>query len=154
LQAGNIEEAQQAVEQALSFQEHYPAALLARGRVLLAQGRAAEAVDSLRRAAADNPLPEYQWVLAEALHAAGHPEEARTVEAGLMHQGGVADPRTFALYLATRAQDAATAVRLIEKELTVRSDVFTLDALGWAQMAAGRTAEARTAMDRALSEGT
>jgi tetratricopeptide (TPR) repeat protein len=154
LQAGNMKEAQQAVEQALSFQEHYPAALLARGRVLLAQGRPAEAIEPLRRAARNNRLPEYQWALAEALYAAGHPDEARTVEAQLTRQSGVTDPRTYALYLTSRGQQIETAIGLAEKELTVRSDVFTLDALAWSLAAAGRLKEARSSMERALAEGT
>ena len=154
LQAGNIQEAQQAVDQALSFQEHYPAALLARGRVLLAQGKLVEAIAPLKRAAENNPLPEYQWVLAEALDAAGRAEEARQVEAELRQQGGVSDPRTFALYLTTRGQNIETAIQLLEKELTVRSDVFTLGALAWSQAAAGRMDQARSSMDRALAEGT
>jgi Flp pilus assembly protein TadD len=38
--------------------------------------------------------------------------------------------------------------------LTVRHDVFTEDARAWALTAAGRLDEARTAMERALSEHT
>jgi tetratricopeptide (TPR) repeat protein len=154
LQAGNLKGAQQAVEQALSFQGHYPAALLARGRVLLAQGKPADAIEPLRRAATNNPLPEYQWALAEALDAAGRAGEARTVEAQLARQGGAADPRTFALYLTSRGQEIETAIRLAEKELTVRSDVFTLDTLAWSLAAAGKLEEARSSMKRALAEGT
>jgi tetratricopeptide (TPR) repeat protein len=154
LQAGNIKGAQQAVEQALSFQEHYPAALLARGRVLLARGKPADAIEPLRRAARNNPLPEYQWALAEALHDAGRADEARTVEAQLAQQGGATDPRTFALFLTSRGQQVETAIRLAEKELTVRSDVFTLDTLAWSLAAAGKIEEARSSMERALAEGT
>jgi tetratricopeptide (TPR) repeat protein len=154
LQAGNSKGAQQAVDQALSFQEHYPAALLARGRVLLAQGQPAEAIEPLRRAAGNNPLPEYQWALAEALHQAGRPDDARTVESQLRQQGGGTDPRTFALYLTTRGKDIETALRLAEKELTMRSDVFTLDAVAWSLAAAGKLEQARSVMERALAEGT
>ena len=52
-------------------QPDYAAALLARGRVLLAMKRTAEAVEALERAARLNPLPEYQWTLADALRASG-----------------------------------------------------------------------------------
>jgi tetratricopeptide (TPR) repeat protein len=108
----------------------------------------------LRRAARNNPLPEYQWALAEALRDAGRADEARTVEAQLAQQGGATDPRTFALYLTSRGQQIETAIRLAEKELTVRSDVFTLDTLAWSLAAAGKIEEARSAMERALAEGT
>ena len=154
LQAGNIKGAQQAVEQALSFQEHYPAALLARGRVLLAQGKPADAIEPLRRAARNNPLPEYQWALAEALRRRrsrrrGPDRRSPVGTAGRGHRSENLralsdDPRP----------EIETAIRLAEKELTVRSDVFTLDALAWSLAAAGKMEEARSSMERALAEGT
>ena len=49
----------------------YAAALLARGRIQLAQKKPVEAVETLTRAARLNPLPEYQWALADALRLAG-----------------------------------------------------------------------------------
>src|ERR1051326_1919054 len=64
-QLGDLAEAEQLCALALDFQRDYPPALLLRGRLLLAQGRTAAAVESLQRAAALNPLPEYQWILSE-----------------------------------------------------------------------------------------
>ena len=66
----------------------------------------------------------------------------------------MSDPRTLALYLATRGEDPALAVQLAESELQQREDVFTHDALAWALKAAGRIEEAGTQMARALAEGT
>src|SRR5207244_1771942 len=48
----------------------FPPALLARGRALMATGQIGEAIEVLRLAAQMNPLPEYQWWLADALRAA------------------------------------------------------------------------------------
>ena len=59
------------------------------GKMLLADGKPAEAVKSLRAAAQFNPLPEYEWVLADALRAAGCESESATVEAQL-RRGGAA----------------------------------------------------------------
>ena len=83
----------------------YAAALLARGRIQLAQKKPVEAVETLTRAARLNPLPEYQWALADALRLLGRTDEAAALESQLVREGVVADPRTLALYLSTRRQD-------------------------------------------------
>jgi len=128
--------------------------LLLRGRLLLANGSNAEAAVATRRAAELNPLPEYQWTLAEALRASGRADQAVAVETRLRQSGAVADPRTYSLYLATRGESVETALRLAQTELEVRGDVFTHDALAWALAASSKLAEARLEIDRALSEGT
>src|SRR5439155_890550 len=68
LQAGRTDAALTAAEIALKFEADYAPAFLARGRALLAQGNPEAAVGPLRRAATLNPLPEYQWWLADALN--------------------------------------------------------------------------------------
>jgi tetratricopeptide (TPR) repeat protein len=153
LQAGRLAEASQAAETALQHQPDYAAALLAQGRILLARKRPSEATVALRRATELNPLPEYQWTLADALRAQGLAGEAETIERELT-AGVAGDPRTLALYLATRRTDPARALALAEEELRIRADVFTLDAHAWALAAVGRLAEARQVMGRALAEGT
>jgi len=154
LQSGAFGRALQAVRNALELQPEYAPALFAEGRVLLAKGEAAQALEPLSTAARLNPLLEYQWLLAEALRAAGRLDEALRVESEIERQGGIDDPRTFAVYLATRDRSVATAVRLAERELTVRCDVFTYDALAWSLHAAGETHRANEAMKSALSAGT
>jgi tetratricopeptide (TPR) repeat protein len=154
LQQGRLDRSTQATDAALSFQPDYAAALLTRGRILLAQHRSEEAVRAFERAMNLNPLPEYQWALADALRARGLEREAASVEQRLLQDGPVSDPRTVALFLATRRTNAQQALLLTERELTVRRDVFTQDARAWALAAAGRLDEARAAMDLALSEHT
>ena len=122
--------------------------------MLLARSRFGEAVDALQNAAKLNPLPEYQWTLAEALRAAGRENEATEVEAHLCERGASSDPRTLALYLATRHEAPERALRLARAELDSRSDVFTHDALAWSLAAAGKLTEAHSEMERALAEGT
>jgi tetratricopeptide (TPR) repeat protein len=154
LQAGSVQQAEREAESALLFQNEYPLALLVKSRVLLAEGRAGEAVEPLRRAARLNPLPEYLWVFADALRATGQAQEASQVEADLDRKGAVSDPRTFSLYLASRREQIETSVRLAEQEMETRRDVFTLDALAWSQAAAGRLPEASSNITKALAEGT
>ena len=116
--------------------------------------RPSEAIAPLRRAATLNPLPEYQWTLADALRGQGRRDEAAAVEREIATGGAAADPRTVSLYLATRRTDTDKALALAEEELRTRADVFTLDAHAWALASAGRVAEARDVIGRALAEGT
>ncbi len=154
LQAERGAKATAHISAALALLPDYAPALLARGRVLLAEGKPAEAVIPLARATQLNPLPEYQWALIEALRASGKANQAAAVELQLMKRGPITDPRTCALYLATTRQDLGTALRLAEGELKVRTDVFTLDAVAWALFAAGRHQQAHEFSRRALAEGT
>jgi tetratricopeptide (TPR) repeat protein len=154
LQAGDTEIATKSAEIAFQFSENYAAAFLLHGRILLGQGKAKEAVESLQRAAALTRLPEYEWTLADALREAGEPEPAERVESSLVRDGAMNDPRTFSLYLATRRQQVRQALKLAQDELDTRADVFTMDTLAWALNANGRLPEAREYSKKALSEGT
>ena len=153
-QAGSADQALRTCEAALRLQEDYAPALLTRGRILLAKGQATNALPDLQRARELNPLPEYEWALAEALRSAGPSTEADGVESQLVLRGPVEDPRTSALYLATRGRQVETALRLARKELADRQDVFTHDAVAWALAAAGQFQEAEGHMLQALAEGT
>jgi tetratricopeptide (TPR) repeat protein len=154
LQEGSVSEARQAVEAALTYDAEHASALLARGKILLAQQQPADAVKDFAHAVELSPLPEYLWWLSEAYLAVGLPDRARETGARIERRGPVDDPRTTALYLATRGREVETAVFLAEQQLTSRRDVFTFDALAWALHRAGRNTEAERAMCQALREGT
>ncbi len=154
LQAGNLEAAQRSTELATSYVPEYAAALLMRGRILLAGSKPAEAVAVLRPAAEKSPLPEYLWTLADALRAEGQPEEASVVEKKLFATGTANDPRTFALYLATRGTQTDLALRIAKAELDTRQDIFTRDAVAWAAYRKGDLKTAQENSRAALSEGT
>jgi tetratricopeptide (TPR) repeat protein len=154
LQAGSLQNAERACEAALYLQSDYAPALLARARISLAQNRAEQAAQLMQRAVEVNPLPEYRWLLAEALRTTGRIEQARAVEDEITEAGTVDDPRTLALFLSTRGERLDAALSLAEKETSVRGDVFTLDALAWALSATGKPTEALDLIRRALAEGT
>ena len=154
LQRGRLPEAQRMTDASLQNVPDYAAALLARGRIQLAQKKNAEAVETFTRAVGLNPLPEYQWTLADALRLVNRNGEASALERELVRDGGSSDPRTLALYLSTRRENGAMAVDLARRELENRADVFTLDALAWALASTGQIREASTLMTRALAEGT
>jgi tetratricopeptide (TPR) repeat protein len=153
-QAGRVIEAEHRCAFALSLQNNYPPTLLLQGRILLGQSRFGEAVDALQNAVKLNPLPEYQWTLAEALRMAGKENEASEVEVQLCQRGASSDPRTLALYLATRHESPETALRLARAEFDSRGDVFSHDALAWSLAAVGKLTEAYSEMQCALAEGT
>jgi tetratricopeptide (TPR) repeat protein len=153
-EAGETAAAQHSCDMALAYQTNCAPALLLRGRMLLAQNNAAAAVNALTKAEQINPLPEYQWTLAEALRAGDRQTEADKMESLLRQTAAAADPRTFALYLATRDEQIPTALHLAHDELQQRQDVFTHDALAWALMADGKPQEAWQEISRALAEGT
>jgi tetratricopeptide (TPR) repeat protein len=152
LQAGDMDSALKHCDAALRYQPDYAPALLAKGRLLLAEHHEEEAIVPLRRAAALNPLPDYQWTLAEALRATGQPDAA--LENQIKQMGPASDPRTASLYLASTRQDPATAVRLAQEEFGNRADVQSHDALAWALASAGQYEEAAAHSDAALAEGT
>jgi tetratricopeptide (TPR) repeat protein len=153
-QSGAMAQAEESCASAFQFRAEYPPALLLLGRLFLAGGKNEQASDFLGRAARLNPLPEYQWALAESLRAVGRDEEASKVERALCQQGAAVDPRTYSVYLATRSQSADLAVRLAREELGARKDVFTHDALAWALASAGKVQEARQHSSLALAQGT
>ena len=154
LQQGAMRQALESCSAALALQPDYAPAMLARGRILLALHRPADAVVELQHAARLNPLPEYQWALADALVVTGERDRAKEVESMIIAGGGSEDPRTFSLYLSTRGEKLEHAIQLAQQELTNRGDVFTHDALAWALAVAGRTTEAQPHAEQALSEGT
>jgi tetratricopeptide (TPR) repeat protein len=153
-QAGFLADAKEACEAALSCSADYPAALLLQSRLLLSSEMFAEAIASAQRAAEINPLPEFQWTLADTLRSAARADEAAKVEATLERGGAQDDPRTLALFLATRGEQIELAIELAQREFQSRADIFTHDALAWALTAAGRLDEAQPHMEKALAEGT
>jgi tetratricopeptide (TPR) repeat protein len=154
LEAGQLDVAETSAAFALEYAHDYPPALLLRGRILLAQGKPTVALPFLRQAAALNPLPEYQWILADTLSLTGEAGAAQAVEQKLMATGATNDPRTFALFLASRRERLTDSLQLAFNELETRQDVFTMDALAWALRANGRLIEALDYSRKSLAEGT
>ena len=154
LQRGDFPAARKASDLALDLVPDFAPALLLRGKIFSAQSAPAEAVKAFEIAAEKNPVPEYLWALADALRADQRDSEAGQVEAKIHATGRSNDPRTFAIYLATRHTGAALSLELSQAELENRRDIFTLDALAWAQLANGDLKAARTNSALALAEGT
>jgi tetratricopeptide (TPR) repeat protein len=153
-QQGNAVEASTCAARALELISDFAPALLLQGRLLLAAGHATDALAPLGRAVAILPLPEPRWVYAEALHAVGREAEAAEMEERLVREGCAEDPRTVALFLATRGRDSATALRLAQAELGVRADIMTHAANAMALSRVGRMDDAMLQTRAALAEDT
>ena len=153
-QAGDNNEARRTADIALTYQHDYAPALLLRGCMKLSEEKSDDATAQIQTATQLNPLPEYRWALADALREAGRESDALNIEQLLTQTGAADDPRTYALYLATRCQLPETAVRLTESELKERADIFTHDAAAWSLARAGRIDDALTHLGQALADGT
>ena len=153
-QSGNVLATSRSLARAFDFVKDYPAALFLQAKIDIVNEAPAKAVQSLRAAVAQSPLPEYQWALADASQLTGNAELAATIESAILNLGAVEDQRSFALFLANRNLKPELALKLAENELLNRRDVFTYDALAWTELAAGKKQEARKNMRLALAEGT
>jgi tetratricopeptide (TPR) repeat protein len=154
LQSGDSSAAKISASAALQIQPDNASALLALGRIQLAAGETSAAAASFAKAADLNHLPESQWLLADTLRASVHVVEAGQVEKQLEQRGVSEDPRSFSLYLTTRGREPELALKLAQRELDTRADVFTHDTLAWALKANSHLPEARAEMTKALAEGT
>ena len=153
-QSHEFKETGWSVDRALEFVKDYPPALYLRSKLEVERGEPVKAVESLRAASAQVPLPEYQWALADAAKLSGDNDLAAKTEDALSRRGASEDPRSFALFLATRHSAPEMACGLAQEELANRQDVLTYDALAWTELAAGQIPQARVNMKRALAEGT
>ena len=154
MQMGDFKTAENAIMIALGLQPNHAGALVTKARLALAPGLTPVALDSATAAVAASSEVEPRWVLADCLRLAGREMEARTAEAELEKTGAEDDPRTFALYLATRGKDLARAHSLAKKELFARHDPMTQDAVAFTALATGDRDLAKSACEKALAAGT
>jgi tetratricopeptide (TPR) repeat protein len=152
-QEGDWDGADAGFDQALASFASFPPALVGKGRVALARGRAADAARAFARAYEASPLVETAWLLGDARERAGD-QAGATAAYALVTQTGRADPRTLALFLASKDRDHAQALQLADAERRTRDDIYTEDVYAWALYRAGRLADARAASDKALALGT
>lgn len=159
LARGRIEVADALLRQALELFADYHYALANLARVRLIQQRPLEAVALLEKRYAAAPHPDNLYALAEARLAAGQTEAANAhyieFERRALAESEKWDNcnRELVYYYADRAQRPVAALRIAEREVARRRDVFTLEAYGWALHVNGRDAEARAIFDEALAVG-
>ena len=140
--------------EALKWVPDYPPALLGRGRIAIAQGRAGQAIAHLEKAARLRPSAESLWLLGDARRMQGDEAGAQEAYGRVVELGRRGDSLTLALFYATKNRDIEDALRLVEAERALRGGIYLDDTYAWALYRAGRLDEARRAAERAIRLGT
>jgi tetratricopeptide (TPR) repeat protein len=160
LVAGRVERAQALAEDALRLFPDYHYALAALARAHERRGDHARAAALLADRYRLAPHPENLFAWAEALDRSGrHADaEAKFKEFETRARAEMNGPdnanRELALYYADYARRPDEAVRVMEREVNSRRDIYTLDTLAWALFKAGRREEARKMAGEVLRVGT
>jgi tetratricopeptide (TPR) repeat protein len=139
--AGDYDGALAGFRQALELLPGYPPALQGEGRALLSMRKAAEAAASLKRSFEARPLVETGALWADAAEEAGDVTGAAEARKRTEEEGK-RDGYGLGLYWVTRAEHAAEAMALLEKEKADRPGVYVRDALAWAYYRTGRLQDA------------
>lgn len=159
-QSGNLAGAETQMGAALSAFPQYHRGLAGMGQVRAAQQRFTEAADFYKRAIAVIPLPTYAAASGDVYRREKKDAEAEKQYALVEYIGqlGVLSKQVYnrelALFFADHDRRLSESLALAQKELEVRHDVYTWDALAWALLKNNRAQEAREAMQKALALGT
>ncbi|HEY3739155.1 MAG TPA: tetratricopeptide repeat protein, partial [Bryobacteraceae bacterium] len=157
---GQIEDADRAYQSALRAFPNYHPAVAGLGLVEAAQGNLKAAIADYKKALASTPLPDYSAALYDLYTLAGEPAEAKKQKELIEvidKTGQAANEkanRNLALIFANHDWNVARALELATNELDVRGDIYTYDALAWAQFKNGRFADAEQSIAKALKLGT
>jgi tetratricopeptide (TPR) repeat protein len=158
--SGDMANAEQQYQGALTLSPDYVYALGGLARVRAAQERYGEAIDLYNQAVTRMPLPEFVIGLGEMQEAAGHPAEAAK-QYDLVHAmqqlfaaNGVDTDLELALFDADHGRDQQAALALARAAYERRPSIKAADTLAWALFKASQPAEARRYADEALRLGT
>jgi tetratricopeptide (TPR) repeat protein len=156
LQLGRLHDARQAFTAASQAFPGHPFAVIGYAKVMAAEGDLDRAVHLLEDLQKRSPTPDLAARTGDLLTRLGRRDDAERqyALAEAAWRADAPEPRNLARFLATHARKIAEAVTIAEQAASVRDDIFTNDALAWAYFKAGRTAEARKVIERALRTGT
>jgi tetratricopeptide (TPR) repeat protein len=134
----------------------HPFAVVGYARVLAARGETAGALGLLQELWRTAPTPDLAAQIGDLLGRLGRGEEAdryyALAEAGW--RSDAPEPKNLARFLAEHNRRIDEAVAIAERAESERKDIYTYDALAWAYFKAGRAADARRAIGKALRTGT
>ena len=157
---GNLAEAENHLQRALGTYANYYRALAGLAQVRAAQQRYEDAMGLYQRAVAIVPVPEYIAALGDLYTKLNRPDEARKQydlveyigKLSALNQGLY--NRELAYFYADHDFKSAEGLRLAERELEYRQDIYAYDVLAWNLFRNGKIVEARAAIDQALRLGT
>jgi len=159
-QAGDFAAADAAYLAALNTHPGDYRALAGLAKLRANNGRYAEAIVLYQRAIAVVPMPMFIAELGDLYAKTGNKAEAEKQYAlveyiGLLgHINQVLHNRDLALFYADHDMKLAEALDLAQRELEVRRDIYTWDALAWALYKNGKLTEAAKASEQAMKFGT
>ena len=159
-QTGDISGAENAYQQALNALPGYYRGLSGLAKVRVAQEKYGDAVDLYKKAIDEIPIPEYIAALGDIYTKLGRRDEAKKQYELVEYIGYLTNLNThaynreLAVFYADRGVKLAESLKLAQRELEVRQDVYTQDVLAWSLYKNGKLKEANAAMDKALSLGT
>lgn len=158
MSTGQIEDADQVLQQTLAAFPDYPDALEDLAKVRVAQRKYAAAVDLLRQRNQHAPNARIVYALGQALEKSGKSEQAKSAYAEFEREARRQtntfenSNRELILYYAEQGK-LAEAMEVVSREIAARHDVFTLDAYAWALYMKGQFIESRKQIEKALSVG-
>ena len=157
LGVGDIEGASAGFDKALEWFPEFAPALVGKAKVAFAKNDATKMAEYSRRAFAQSPLVETAWIRGDAETLLGNTGAAAAAYATVEKEGRRTDPRTLALFFATKARNAREvkeAVSLAKLEMEARPDIWSEDSLAWALHKSGRSKEALSLLEHARALGT
>lgn len=157
---GDLDRAAKAYQDGLAAYPGYYRDLAGLAQVRAAQTRYQEAIELYQKAIAAIPYPEYAAALGDVYTKVRRPDEAKK-QYDLVEFIGYLSAinktlfnRELAMFYADHDLKLKQALDLAQKELQVRRDIYTWDALAWTLYKNERFQEAASAMIKALSLGT
>jgi tetratricopeptide (TPR) repeat protein len=156
-QTGDLANADLSYQSGIAADPNHYRCLAGLAKVRVAQGRIEESIRLYQRSIAIIPFPVYVAELGDVYKNVGRLREAQQqydlVEyighLGKLNQ--VLANRELALFYADQEIKLPEALELARKELELRRDIYTWDALAWVLYKNGRIQEAAEAMNNALA---
>jgi tetratricopeptide (TPR) repeat protein len=159
-QAGDLTNAERSYSAGITADPNHYRSLAGLAKVRAAQGQFEESIQLYQRSIAVIPFPVYVAELGDVYKKAGKRNEAQQqydlveyiAHLGKLNQ--VLANRELALFYADHEIKLADALEFARRELAVRHDIYTWDALAWVLYKRGQAQEAAAAMKKALSLNT
>jgi len=155
-QMGALRDADLSYESGITADPNHYRSLAGLAKVRAAQGKLEESIQLYQRSIAIIPFPVYVAELGDVYKKVGRVKEAQQqydlVEyiGHLSKLNQVLANRELALFYADQGIKLPEALELARKELEVRHDIYTWDALAWVLYRNGRLQEAAEAINKAL----
>ena len=158
--AGETNAAEKAYLASLEECPNYYRGLAGLAMVCASQGRYVDAIKLYKEAIAKVPYPEYAAALGDIYHKLGQLEDAKKQYELVEFIGYLSQVnqqihnRDLALFYADHDLKLQESLALAQKELEVRRDIYTWDALAWCLFKNDKVQEAAEAITHALEQGT